>query len=335
MSAVEKIEIAHLSLRYEHTRIRQPAAVLKMAASIERFGQLMPVLVVHTGEVGHTLIDGYLRVKALKRMGRDLVAARLWEQSEPDALVHAMAHMQGRTWDVYEQAAMINELCCCHRISRRKIAALLGKDISWVVRRLSLFEALDDEMIALIRQGNISSWSAQRILIPMARANKEHAGRLAQKLQKEKIPTRRLVVLFEHYKKSNRDIRENIIHAPHLFLKALEFKTAQVAAETIHQGPEGKWLKDIRTAKHILSRLVKALPEVFYSGQSRLDRRRLLTAFNDAVVVMETLRQRIEGSKDDQQRKTADHFVPAPDRVRDPADLPACQGIPQYGSPCH
>lgn len=332
MRTVENIEIAHLRLRYEHTRIRQPLAVLKMSASLERFGQLMPVLVVDNDDGGHTLIDGYLRVKALKRMGKDLVVARMWDQNEPDALVHMMAGMQGRAWDVYEQAAIINELRLTHGISCGQIAVLLGKDKSWVTRRLLLFETLDDTMIALIRQGNVSSWSAQRILVPLARANPDHAERLVQALQKENISTRRLWFLFTHYKKSNRNIRHNIVSEPHLFLKAMESKIAHSNTETLHQGPEGKWLKDIRVVKHILLRLAGAAPAVFYPGQNRLDQRRLLTAFNDAAVVMETLKQRIA---DDQKRNPSNDFIAAPVRLHDPAHQSHSQGITQYDSRCH
>ncbi len=327
MNPVKKIEIAHLSFRYEHTRIRQPAAVLKMVAAIEHFGQLIPVLVVNNNDAGQTLIDGYLRVKAMKRMGEDLVIARIWEQTEPDALVHMMANMQGRQWDIYEQAAIINELKLTYRMSCGQIASVLGKDKSWVTRRLLLLETFDDEMIALIRNGEISSWSAQRILVPLARANAEHAGLLVQALKKENISTRRLALLFDHYKKSNRTARQNIIDDPHLFLKVLDSKIIQKDAQTIHQGPEGKWLKDIRTTKHILSRLVKSVPEVFYDGQSRLDRRRLLTAFNDTADKMKTLAQCIKRIDDDQTGNISDDFVFTPGRMQDPIYQPTSQCV--------
>ena len=335
MSVVKNIEIAHLHLRYAHTRIRQAAAVLRMVDSLSRYGQRMPVLVVKDRRFGHVLIDGYLRVKALRRMGKDLVTARLWPHAESDALVDLMVNMQGRTWDVYEQAAIIKELHLAHQIALRRIAQLLGKDKSWVARRFLLLQTLDDEMIALIREGTISSWSAQRILTPMARANAEHARSLAAALKKEKISTRRLALFFAHYKKSNRKIRQNMVTDPHLFLKALEAKTAQTDANTLGQGPEGRWVKDMRTAKHILARLVKAVPAVFYAGQSRLDRRRLLTAFADTADVMQALAQAVERTGDDKQRKTPDDFDPTQKRVQDPTHQPTGKGVAQYGSPCH
>jgi hypothetical protein len=46
MSMLKTIEIAHLKLRYAHTRIRSVTGELRLAEAIERFGQLSPVLVV-------------------------------------------------------------------------------------------------------------------------------------------------------------------------------------------------------------------------------------------------------------------------------------------------
>ena len=41
---VKEIEIAHLLLRYAHTRIHRPERVSSLASSIERFGQIIPVI---------------------------------------------------------------------------------------------------------------------------------------------------------------------------------------------------------------------------------------------------------------------------------------------------
>jgi hypothetical protein len=75
---VKEIEIAQLHLRYAHTRIEWPQRVLALASSIERFGQILPVIVLREGFNSFVLIDGYLRVKALKRCLRDTVMAEIW-----------------------------------------------------------------------------------------------------------------------------------------------------------------------------------------------------------------------------------------------------------------
>lgn len=307
MTTESRIEIAHVDLRYDHTRIRQPRAVLRMADSLEQFGQLMPIVVAADKNFGHVLIDGYLRVKALKRLGEDMVLAQSCSKSEADALMDMIGGMQGRAWDVYEQGAILRELHLNHRMSGHEIARHLGKDVSWVSRRLLIFETLDDDMIALVRSGVISSWSAQRILMPLARANSDHAKLLAAALKKENISTRRLARFFEHYQKANRKVRCNMVTDPHLFLKALEAKTADAQANAIAQGPEGIWIRDVQTLKSCLHRLADAVPNVLYTGQSRQDRQRLLKGVDDAGVLWRQLTQSIEKADHDHPRNTSDH----------------------------
>ena len=56
---VKEMEIAQLHLRYAHTRIEWPQRVLALANSIERFGQILPVIVLREGDNAFVLIDGY------------------------------------------------------------------------------------------------------------------------------------------------------------------------------------------------------------------------------------------------------------------------------------
>ena len=58
---VKKIEMAHLALRYAHSRIQRPDKVFALARCIERFGQILAVIVLKEGTHSFVLIDGYLR----------------------------------------------------------------------------------------------------------------------------------------------------------------------------------------------------------------------------------------------------------------------------------
>lgn len=295
MSLLEAIEIAHLNLRYAHTRIRSTAAAVRMAEAIERFGQISPVLVV-PGEVPpeHILIDGYLRVEALKRCGQDMVHAQIWPDKEAGALIHVLA--QGRSWDIFEQAALLKELYGHHQLAQTQIARLLGKDKSWVSRRISFLTLLPDEILAAVRDGRISSWSAHRVLAPLARANSEHAAKLADNLKKESLSTRDLALFFDHYKKANQSTRQNMVDQPHLFLKALEAATSKKQAKVLSGGPEGSWMQEIKTAGSILTRLINQVPVVLYAGQSRTDQIHLLTAFDKTRELMITLEKTVRGA---------------------------------------
>jgi ParB family chromosome partitioning protein len=294
LTHMESLEISQLDLRYAHTRISKPEALLPLMRSLEKWGQLRPVSVVRSDSSSLVLVDGYLRMEALKRCGKDTVLAELWACGEREALVQVLIREQERRWEALEEASLIRELHDRHGLSQESIARLLGKDKSWVCRRLSLLSALPDEVLEAVRSGHLSTWAAGRILAPLARANPEHAKALTRTFSQEHLSTRELEALFRHYQKANRTQRERMVLNPILFLKALRAKEEESLAHCLKSGPEGKWLNDMKVAGHILVRLTKALPSVIYPGQGHLDRRLLLTAFEDTRSAFVSLEKHIQ-----------------------------------------
>jgi len=296
---LKTLEIAHLDLRYAHTRIRKPEALLPLMRSLEQWGQRRPVSVLPSDPPCHVLVDGYLRVEALRRCGKDTVLAEVWACGEVEALLQVLIREQERRWEALEEASLIRELHDRHELSQDRIASLLGKHKSWVSRRLSLLCTLPEEILDSVRRGDLSPWAAGRVLAPLSRANPEHATALARILSQEHLSTRELWEFFCHYQKANRKQRQNMVLNPVLFLKALRAKEEESRTYGLKEGPEGKWLKDMKLLAHILMRLARTLPLVIYPGQGHLDRRVLLTAFEDtrsAFVSLEKLIQEVSAS---------------------------------------
>ncbi len=314
---LKRIEIAHLDLKYLHTRIHNATAIGRMSESMERSGQISPVIVVPANAFGFMLMDGYIRVAALKRCGKDTVSAQVWQCSEQDAMIQVLARTQDRKWEFFEQAVLIHELKIHFQLSHRQIAEHLGTTKSFVTRRLVLLDNLDDEMRQHIRSGKLSMWSAARVIAPLARANPQHAKILTDSVVKEAMSTRELATVFKHYKISNRKTRMEIVSRPQLFLKVLEQQQAEAQGKQIGQGPEGKWVKDIRVVKHMLVRLEKDTALVMYQNQSQLDRRVLLTAFEQMRVAFFSLTDEIRRC-DDTRARQASHIDAARQRNRHP-----------------
>jgi ParB/RepB/Spo0J family partition protein len=314
---LKRIEIAHLDLKYLHTRIRNIAAAGRMSESMERFGQISPVIVVPAEPFGFTLMDGYIRVAALKRCAKDTVKAQVWQCSEQEAMLQVLARTQDRKWEVFEQAVLIQELKIHFQLSHGQIAGYLGKAKSFVTRRLALLDSLDDETREHIRAGTLSVWSATRVIVPLARANPQHAKILTDSLVKEAMSTREVATVFKHYRRSNRKTRMEIVSRPQLFLKVLEQQEAEAQGKQIGQGPEGKWVKDIQVVKHMLDRLEKDTALVMYQNQSQLDRRVLLTAFEQMRAAFFSLTDEIRRC-DDTRARQANHIDAARQRNRHP-----------------
>jgi len=141
--------------------------------------------------------------------------------------------------------------------------------------------------------GHVSTYAATRILVPLARANRDHADKLVAHLAHSPLSTRELSELFKHYEASNKQIRERMISDPSLFLKVRKSREDKTSVEVLQQGPEGAWVKDWEIIKSVTRRLTRLLPTVIYPGQDKNERIRLLRAFRDVRVMMDEIDRKI------------------------------------------
>lgn len=288
---IMEVDIHLLDLRYVHTRIKNPTELARMQNSISRYGQIIPVLAV--SENNHfILIDGYLRLGALKACGHDCIKLQVVEEDEADSLFILLAKNNDRQWEVIEQAYLIQELHTRFSYSFGEIAKRLGRDKSWVKRRLDLVESLPEEIKQAVITGKVSTWSASHVLVPLSRVNEKDAVSLTDKLLINPLSTRELARLYEHYKKSNRVVRDRIIADPSLFAKTIRQQDQEQAAKQVNDGPEGKWLKDITIVCHILKRLISTADYVFYPEQDYFHRRQRQIWIRKAEKIIIELKER-------------------------------------------
>jgi ParB-like chromosome segregation protein Spo0J len=258
----QELELHRLELRYAATRVADPGAARQLTASLERCGQLVPCVAVNDpgGSDRLVLIDGYRRIAALRRLGRDTVTVECWPCDLASALINLMVRRQDRGFAAIEQALLLRELVIREGLSQRELAARTGHDVSWVNRRLQLLTGLPDSVLAAVRAGELSSWAASRILVPLARANDEHAERLLQVLGRERLSTRDLKQWFEHYQSGSRAVRERMVDNPRLLLRALEDRQVERSSAALRDGPEGAVASEIRQIEAAIARLRRRLP---------------------------------------------------------------------------
>ena len=320
--AVE-LEISQIDLRYAHTRIMTRESLIRLAASIEQWGQIMPVITVSPC----VLIDGYRRVAALKLCKRDTVLVEHWSCGEDQALLRVLSVGCERRWDVVEQAALIRELTCCHQMSQARVARLLGRDPSWVARRLGLLEALPEPVLEQIRSGRLSSWAASRVLAPLARANADHAASIGNWISRMHVSTRDLADFFDHYKSAAALTRERMAADPSLFLKAMRVQKENKEAERLRTGPEGKWLSDLLVAVSRLRRIKRRTAALIHLVFK--DRDFVLATLGEAADLIRTLDYEIR-SMDDKQRLERGCADPVRQGNGNPPDQPGTEDIEEY-----
>ena len=279
MENVLRLDLHALIPRFAPLRLRDPARVGRLRASIEQQGQLMPVVAVPEpqNEGRWVLIDGYRRREALQQLGADRIWVDVWERSVDEALLASLARGPERTWEAIEEAALIEELARRH--SLQAIAQQLGRDVSWVSRRLSLLKALPEDLLEQVRHGRVSVWAAIRILASLARANSAHARALLTQLAQHPLSTRELKRLYAHYQQATQRQRQRLVENPGLFLRALESREQEAADKRLADGPEGAWCQDLAVVTQILKRLHHQVPTLFAPEQDPVECARLHQVF--------------------------------------------------------
>lgn len=270
------LDLHRLDLRFAATRLTDARAVERIAHSIERCGQIVPCVAVDDGGGSVVLIDGYRRVAALRRLGRDTARVECWSCALAEALTGLLARTHGRVLAAIEEALLLRELTQGLALSQNEVARRCGRDASWVNRRLQLLSALPDGALDAVREGRLSIWSAVRVIAPLARANADHAKRFLAALAATALTTREQSNWFEHYQKASRAVRERMVENPRLFLDALRAREEQRAGERLRDGPEGECAADLRCIEAVLARLrkraagLRPLPEALIRAVPRL-----------------------------------------------------------------
>jgi ParB-like chromosome segregation protein Spo0J len=251
-----EIDLHRLDLRYAGLRLADPRALERLRQSLERYGQREPCLAVALADCPQlVLLDGYRRVAALQRLGRDTVRVEARAVDLTTGLILALTRAQGRAWAAIEEAWWLQELTAVQGLSQQEVARHCGRDVSWVSRRLSLLHGLSEPLSQALRAGTLSLWSATRVLIPLARANADHAERLLKALSAHPLPTRALRSWFARYQQSGAVLRERLVCHPQLFLQATHDQACAEALQRLRDGPEGACLRDARALEAILTRL--------------------------------------------------------------------------------
>jgi ParB family transcriptional regulator, chromosome partitioning protein len=148
--AVE-IELHQLTLRYEHLRKRHPLQERTLLTSLAEIGQQVPMVVIAEAE-RFVPIDGYKRVRALKRLGCDTARATSWQVEEADALLLERGLRRGSE-DALDQAWLLAELQERFGWSVEELARSFEHSKSWVSERLGLIHTLPVSIQEQVRVG--------------------------------------------------------------------------------------------------------------------------------------------------------------------------------------
>ena len=158
-----ELEIHQLALRYERLKVVRPEPERRLLASLAEVGQQVPIVVVPEGTDGSfVVVDGYKRVRALRRLGRDTVAAGCWPGEEAEALIATRLMQTAEPETALEQSWLLAELHERFGLSLEELARRFGHSVSWVSRRLALVHEFPDSIQERVRRGKMGAHGAAK-----------------------------------------------------------------------------------------------------------------------------------------------------------------------------
>jgi ParB family transcriptional regulator, chromosome partitioning protein len=262
-----ELEFHQLELRYERLKVVRPEQERRMLASLAEIGQQVPIVVVKQAAASaFVVIDGYKRIRALRRLGRDTVVAHCWPGEEAEALIVIRLMQTAEPETALEQSWLLDELHERFGFSLEELARRFGHSVSWVSRRLALIRELPGSIQEQVRRGEIGAHGAARYLVPLARANREACLELVAALGSTRLSSRDLGILYTAYQTGNWVTRQRVLEAPLVFLKT--YKQVQTAP-TVEPRPSDSLQTDLeilsatarRADRRVRAGLLRNLPE--------------------------------------------------------------------------
>jgi len=196
---------------YGHLRLVTPRAEKQMRASLERYGQMSPVVVCRGLDDRHELLDGFKRLRACRELGVAELRVRILALGTraAKAAMLCLNWTSGSVSDL-EEGWVVHALCRDDGLTQVEVGHLLGRHKSWVSRRLSLVERLSDEVQSQLRLGLITG-TMGRELAQLPRGNQD---RVLAAIAGDGLGSREVTALVGLLKKSNQVEQRRILEAP-------------------------------------------------------------------------------------------------------------------------
>jgi len=167
---VRNVEISSFDLRYESYRVRDKAAERLLLCSISENGIRDPLEGVDT-ENGCILLNGFKRYRCAKKLGIGIVPYFCLGDDEVMGIIKLLRISNSKTLSILEQAKLIDDLRCVHKMSILEIADSLGRSKSWVSMRLGIIARMSDCVRQRIFKGEFPVYSYMYTLRQFIRMN--------------------------------------------------------------------------------------------------------------------------------------------------------------------
>ena len=217
-------------------RLIRPGQVNSMARSLERIGQLQPVIVRHC-KTAYQLIDGFKRYFAAEQLQISNLFANVLDTNEASSKAMILNYNKASNCLLdYEEAMVVHSLKTDHLMNQKEISLLLGCSGSWVCRRLSLIERLDTGVQSQLRFGKITPAHAREI-VKLPRGKQES---ITQSIIGNNVTSRQSAILVAlHLRSISNKERDYLLRCP---VEAIENSITEKSVYDSRLGKHGNRL---------------------------------------------------------------------------------------------
>jgi ParB-like chromosome segregation protein Spo0J len=214
-----KVVPSDLDRRFKQLRTITELSVKSMVASLEKRGQLTPIVIADDG-ARHIVIDGFKRCAAAEILRMSLMAMIIPGEG---ALMKAHMYLLNRKrgFSMIEEGMLVRELVEGDGLKQVEVAVMLERHKSWVSRRLEMIRALSSPIVEDLKLGLLPPGSATAL----ARLPSCNQVDLSAVIQAHKLQAKESGILIDLWcKAKNDEYRTYLLKFPE---KAIELATGK------------------------------------------------------------------------------------------------------------
>lgn len=195
MSEPQRLALPEIDRRYAPLRLAAPEQLRRLRGSVQRDGIRHPVVVSCAVEAQRwVLIDGFKRIRVAEEVGLKELWAQVVKLDAAQAKAAILRCNQARPGLCeIEEAWIVRSLIREQGLRQAQVGVLLGREKSWVCRRLRLAEALDPALQEDLRLGLLSATVAREL----SRLPRGNQLRTAEAVRDHQLTSRQSAQLVE------------------------------------------------------------------------------------------------------------------------------------------
>ena len=181
------VELGELHEALGRLRLCDAAALQAMERSLVTVGQISP-LVVHEAAHGLEVLDGFKRLRAARALKWSCLFVQVVRVGAVQAKLQLCQSNRAGGLTEIEEAWVVRALYREDGLTQPEIGRLMGRNKSWVNRRLQLAEALSDELQVDLRIGLVSATTAREL----CRLPRDNQQEVATTVKQRGLTTRQM-----------------------------------------------------------------------------------------------------------------------------------------------